>query len=478
MNVTCPGCGAIYRVPEERLAQGKSVKVKCKKCGQLIDVGGTLAQPQAKEVWFVAVGKERRGPYSQKDIVDMLEGGVIGPETFVWKKGMKDWTKLGNVEELSALLKKPEPLSSEEPTVVTEAPKPLEDVVKPAEKEKSEPMVWQRRETSVLFSLEDYKAKKRTRTEEAVIEVQPVGGQQAQQPVRRPSEKIQVITLDESEVKKVAEQLRAKKRRKTLLFGGAGAVVFIALVVVLAIFAIKGGGKEETAVGASTAEVAKPVQMPEQAVVSPRPTVQGPQEKQEARVEPTTPVQPVQPAQPTATSETSEQKGKKPALKKEEKQKPPVVERKPVEEKPIEQPQVKPATQPQEDVNALLAQLKKGQGGEGAGGGEKKVEEPKKPAGGSEENLPEQLSSGQITSVMQKGRAGIASCLKNAGIQPGTSVTVKTKVEIEGSGRVVSVQVSGAQGAEDCVKGVLSNLKFPRFKGANMVVPYPYTVTP
>jgi predicted Zn finger-like uncharacterized protein len=475
MNVTCPGCGAIYRVPEERLGEGKKIKVKCKKCGQLVDVvGGAPArpevqvQPQVQAIWYVAAGKERRGPYPQEEILDMLQGGEIGPETFVWKKGMKDWTRLRDVQELAGLLKKPEPLPEEEPTVVTEAPSPAEEVAKVEEKEKSEPMVWQRRETSVLFSLEDYKAKKRTKTEEALIEVQPIGTKQAQQPQRRPSERIQVITLDEAEVKKVAEQLRAKKRRKTLLFGGVGAVVFVALAVVLAVFALKSGEKQEKTVGASTPQVAKSVQVPEQAVVSPKPTVQAPQQKQETKVEPRMPVQPVQPA---ATSETQEQKGKKTALKKEERQKPPTVEQKPVE------PQ-KPATQPQEDVNALLAQLKKGQGGGEASNAEKKPEEPKKPAGGSEENLPEQLSTGQITSVMQKGRAGVASCLKNAGVQPGTSVMVKTKVEIAGSGRVVSAQVSGAQGAEDCIKGVLSNLKFPRFKGANMVVPYPFTVTP
>jgi len=478
MNVTCPGCGAIYRVPDERVAEGKKVKVKCKKCGFLVDVAGsseqqTQAPTQPKEVWYIAVGRERRGPYPQKDIVDMLEGGVIGPETFVWKKGMKDWARLGDVQELAGLLVKPK--RKEEQLLVAEAPKPVEELAKTEEQKKPEPMVWQRRETSVLFSLEDYKAKKRSRTEEAVIEVQPVGAEQGPQLVRRPSEKIQVITFDEAEVKKVAEQLRAKKRRKTFVLVGLGIVGNIALVIVAAVIGLKGVEQKGSEALQNEGQMTKPAEVTEQVAVAPKPVVPPSTGSQETKVEPrpAEPAQPVEPPQPLAPKESVDQKGKKTVGKKEEKQRVG-----PTVEKPAKPPEEKPAPQPQEDINALLAQLKEARGGGAGRGSQQKPEEPKKPIGGTEESLPDQLSSGQIASVMQKGRARIASCLKNAGVPPGTTVVVKTKVEIEGSGRVVSVKVSGAQGAEECIEGVLTNLKFPRFKGANMVVPYPFTVTP
>ncbi|MBN1232598.1 MAG: zinc-ribbon domain-containing protein [Candidatus Coatesbacteria bacterium] len=45
MIITCPSCGAKYKIPEERISEKESMRVKCKKCSNVF----TVSQEQEKE---------------------------------------------------------------------------------------------------------------------------------------------------------------------------------------------------------------------------------------------------------------------------------------------------------------------------------------------------------------------------------------------------------------------------------------------
>ena len=53
--------------------------------------------------YHVAVDGSAVGPLSYDEMVDLISQGKMSPDSLVWKKGMKDWTKARDVDELSVL---------------------------------------------------------------------------------------------------------------------------------------------------------------------------------------------------------------------------------------------------------------------------------------------------------------------------------------------------------------------------------------
>lgn len=51
--------------------------------------------------YHVAVGGNSVGPLDYDGLMNMTRQGNLTPNTLVWKKGMKEWTKAGNTEELA-----------------------------------------------------------------------------------------------------------------------------------------------------------------------------------------------------------------------------------------------------------------------------------------------------------------------------------------------------------------------------------------
>lgn len=47
--------------------------------------------------WFTVYENRQEGPFSQKELMIDVR---LTPETLVWKKGMKDWIKVKEVQEL------------------------------------------------------------------------------------------------------------------------------------------------------------------------------------------------------------------------------------------------------------------------------------------------------------------------------------------------------------------------------------------
>lgn len=51
-----------------------------------------------KEYYYCLDGQTTDGPHSEKEIVELLQSGVLKPETFVCAAGDKEWTQLRNAE--------------------------------------------------------------------------------------------------------------------------------------------------------------------------------------------------------------------------------------------------------------------------------------------------------------------------------------------------------------------------------------------
>ena len=56
--------------------------------------------PIPQDAWYYVVAGERRGPVDLVALRREMTGGVVTPESLVWKQGMSAWTRLAEVAEL------------------------------------------------------------------------------------------------------------------------------------------------------------------------------------------------------------------------------------------------------------------------------------------------------------------------------------------------------------------------------------------
>ena len=135
MKITCQSCQAKYTIADEKVA-GKTVKIKCKKCGATIVVNGSEQAAAAApggydggspgggmdedeggatkvftegspggpgggpDEWTVNVTDEDQRTMTTAQLVAEYRRGVVTPDTYVWKDGMGDWLPVSNVPEL------------------------------------------------------------------------------------------------------------------------------------------------------------------------------------------------------------------------------------------------------------------------------------------------------------------------------------------------------------------------------------------
>ncbi|MEW5883301.1 MAG: GYF domain-containing protein [Armatimonadota bacterium] len=57
--------------------------------------------------WYYVGQFGQLGPLSLQQVQDLIDGGVITAETYVWRPGMSDWTEARHVPDLSRLLRAP-----------------------------------------------------------------------------------------------------------------------------------------------------------------------------------------------------------------------------------------------------------------------------------------------------------------------------------------------------------------------------------
>lgn len=142
MNVTCDKCNKRYAIADDKV-RGKSVKIRCKQCQNLISVQGPPAQgvgvatipvsanasattgaglavggatgssPWEEErtrampamdlspTWFAMVKGKQIGPLTVRDLELRVKSGEVSLRTYLWKQGMTDWKRASDVPEVS-----------------------------------------------------------------------------------------------------------------------------------------------------------------------------------------------------------------------------------------------------------------------------------------------------------------------------------------------------------------------------------------
>ena len=124
MKISCPTCAAKYTIADDK-ARGKSVKIKCKKCGTSIVAGGDEG---AAATWSINIAEDDQRSLPIDQIAALQRDGVVTDETFVWREGMADWLPLSAVPELrnALLAAAPAPLDEEDmPTRMGQVPAEL-----------------------------------------------------------------------------------------------------------------------------------------------------------------------------------------------------------------------------------------------------------------------------------------------------------------------------------------------------------------
>jgi predicted Zn finger-like uncharacterized protein len=114
MKITCPSCSAKYTIADDKV-RGRTVKIKCKKCGATISVGpegepeGATSQSPASTgsggaEWLVNLGDGEQRSLSAQQIGELYLQGVISDDTYLWREGMSDWLPLASVPEVASTL--------------------------------------------------------------------------------------------------------------------------------------------------------------------------------------------------------------------------------------------------------------------------------------------------------------------------------------------------------------------------------------
>jgi predicted Zn finger-like uncharacterized protein len=107
MKIECDKCGAKYSIADEKV-RGKTFKIRCKKCSNVIivrdkaasaDAGGddAAAEDQGAPGWHLAINGETVGPLAEDDVRARYSSGEIDKDTAVWQEGFEDWIPLGDV---------------------------------------------------------------------------------------------------------------------------------------------------------------------------------------------------------------------------------------------------------------------------------------------------------------------------------------------------------------------------------------------
>jgi predicted Zn finger-like uncharacterized protein len=115
MKIICQTCQSKYTVSDEKV-QGKTVKIKCRKCGATIMVNSSGASQQnggvteAESFSGAAAADGGAGTYTVNvadgdqrtmtlaEVIDAYNESVINAETYIWADGQSDWLPLGQID--------------------------------------------------------------------------------------------------------------------------------------------------------------------------------------------------------------------------------------------------------------------------------------------------------------------------------------------------------------------------------------------
>lgn len=108
MKFYCDSCNTKYSIADEKV-RGKVLKVRCKKCEEIITVreartpeaatateSGTNGVPQAN--WYYAVNGVTSGPFDLPVVKEKFATGEVGDEAYVWHDTFDEWKPVGTVD--------------------------------------------------------------------------------------------------------------------------------------------------------------------------------------------------------------------------------------------------------------------------------------------------------------------------------------------------------------------------------------------
>ncbi|WP_296041560.1 RDD family protein [uncultured Agrobacterium sp.] len=91
-------------------------------------------------VWYYAVGQEREGPVSEDKIRDLITGGTITRDAYIWRDGMADWEIVGTHPEISDAFVTPPPIAGVTPPPLPSRSQRTEPAQAPSEPVQPEPV--------------------------------------------------------------------------------------------------------------------------------------------------------------------------------------------------------------------------------------------------------------------------------------------------------------------------------------------------
>lgn len=117
MKISCPACGAKYRIPDDRVrGKNRVFRINCKKCSSEIRVRGIATQQDdgrttmpfnlempdtapatPQRVWFAGIEGKQVGPLTEQEVLDHIIGGRLSGDDLVWRKGFGAWTPVREV---------------------------------------------------------------------------------------------------------------------------------------------------------------------------------------------------------------------------------------------------------------------------------------------------------------------------------------------------------------------------------------------
>jgi predicted Zn finger-like uncharacterized protein len=111
MKIECDKCSAKYSIADEKV-RGKTFKIRCKKCSNVIivrdkgvvsDANPSAAVDSGGPGWHLAINGETVGPMAEDEVRQRYAAGEIDKDTAVWQEGFDDWLPLGEIDAFSDL---------------------------------------------------------------------------------------------------------------------------------------------------------------------------------------------------------------------------------------------------------------------------------------------------------------------------------------------------------------------------------------
>ena len=99
--------------------------------------------------WYYAVGREQKGPENEEYLRELIRGGHLGRDTYVWREGMDDWQRAGDHPGLArAFPSVPPPLPDAVPASASGPPAAKD---RPVAISRPWPRFWARSIDNVMF---------------------------------------------------------------------------------------------------------------------------------------------------------------------------------------------------------------------------------------------------------------------------------------------------------------------------------------